>query len=181
MSRIGKLPVKISAGLKVALKDNNRVVHVEGPVGKLSHVIPEGISVKVEKDILTLDRDDKVEGAAALHGLTRTLVNNMMVGCHTGFTRELDIVGVGYRAATKGSTLQLTLGFSHTIDYEMPKGITVKVDKNTRVIINGADKVLVGMVAAKVRSFRPPEPYQGKGVKYSDEKIVRKQGKTAGK
>ena len=178
MSRVGKTPVKILQGIKVEVKDG--VVKVEGPKGKLSHRLPEGIEVKLESGTLQIVRNDSVSNAGALHGLTRTLVHNMVHGAHTGFTKELDIVGVGYRAAAKGNTLSLTLGYSHSIDYELPQGITAKVENNTRVVVNGADKVLVGMVAAKIRSFKEPEPYQGKGVKYVDEHIIRKQGKAAG-
>lgn len=178
MSRVGKTPVKILQGIKVDVTDG--VVKVEGPKGKLSHRLPEGVEVKIENGVLQVTRNDSVSNAGALHGLTRTLVHNMVHGAHTGFTKELDIVGVGYRAATKGNTLTLTLGYSHTIDYDLPQGIAAKVENNTRVVVSGADKVLVGMVAAKIRSFKEPEPYQGKGVKYVDEHIIRKQGKAAG-
>lgn len=179
MSRVGKTPVKILQGIKVDVKDG--VVKVEGPKGKLSHRLPDGIEVKIENGVLQVLRNDAVaSNAGALQGLTRTLVHNMVHGTHTGFTKELDIVGVGYRAATKGNTLTLTLGYSHSIDYELPQGIVAKVENNTRVVVSGADKVLVGMVAAKIRSFKEPEPYQGKGVKYVDEHIIRKQGKAAG-
>ena len=178
MSRVGKVPVKVQQGVKVDIKDG--VVKVEGPKGKLSHKLPRGITAKLEDGVITIVRDDSVGGASALHGLTRTLVHNMVHGVHVGFSRELDIVGVGYRAAIKGNILSMTLGFSHPVDYELPAGITGKVDTNTHVTVTGADKMLVGMVAAKIRSFRAPEPYQGKGIKYSDEKIIRKQGKAAG-
>ncbi|NBT36245.1 MAG: 50S ribosomal protein L6 [Betaproteobacteria bacterium] len=178
MSRVGKAPVRIGQGVKVEVKDS--LVKVEGPKGKLSHKVPAGITVKVEAGQVVVDRDEKVENAAALHGLTRTLISNMVHGVATGFTRELDIVGVGYRAATKGNTLNLTLGYSHPIDYELPAGVTAKVENNTHLVLNSADKILLGMVAAKIRSFKEPEPYQGKGIKYSDEHIIRKQGKAAG-
>jgi large subunit ribosomal protein L6 len=178
MSRVGKTPVKIHQGVKVEIKDG--LVKVEGPKGKLSHKLPRGITAKVDSGSLLLVRDDKVPNAAALHGLTRTLVHNMVHGVHTGFNRELDIVGVGYRAAVKGTTLSMTLGYSHPVDYQLPTGITAKVDNNTHITLSGADKMLVGMVAAKIRSFKEPEPYQGKGIKYSDEHIIRKQGKAAG-
>ncbi|MCM2322049.1 MAG: 50S ribosomal protein L6 [Oligoflexia bacterium] len=179
MSRVGKTPVKILQGVKVEVKDG--VVKVEGPKGKLSHVIPRGVIAKVEAGSIVLTRDDKlVVNAAALHGLTRTVLHNMVHGVHTGFTRELDIVGVGYRAAVKGNTLSMTLGYSHPVDYQLPAGVTAKVENNTHVVLTGADKMLVGLVAAKVRSFKEPEPYQGKGIKYTDEHIIRKQGKAAG-
>lgn len=178
MSRVGKVPVKVLQGVKVDIKDG--LVKVEGPKGKLSHKLPEGVSAKVDSGQILITRDEKNPNAPALHGLTRTLVNNMIVGCHSGFSKELDIVGVGYRAATKGTVLSLTVGYSHPIDYQLPAGITAKVENNTRVIVSGADKILVGMVAAKIRSFKEPEPYQGKGIKYVDEHIIRKQGKAAG-
>src|SRR5690606_21066561 len=149
--------------------------------GKLSHKIPRGVTAKIDKDHIVVERQESVTPkAAALHGLTRTLISNMVHGAATGFTKELDIVGVGYRAAAKGQTLTLNIGYSHQIDYELPAGITAKVDGNTHVTVSGADKMLVGMVAAKIRGFKPPEPYQGKGIKYTNEHIIRKQGKAAG-
>lgn len=179
MSRVGKVPVKILQGVKVDLKDG--LIKVEGPKGKLSHKLARGVVVKIESGSVVITRDDSiVNNGGALHGLTRTLIHNMVHGAHVGFTKELDIVGVGYRAAMKGSTLTLTLGYSHPIDYELPTGITAKVENNTHIVLTGADKILVGMVAAKIRSFKEPEPYQGKGIKYTDEHIVRKQGKAAG-
>jgi large subunit ribosomal protein L6 len=179
MSRVGKVPVKVLQGVKVDIKDG--LVKVEGPKGKLSHQLPRGVSAKLEDGSILISRDEKLSNnASALHGLTRTLVHNMVHGAHAGFTRELDIVGVGYRAAVKGQTLTLTLGYSHPVDYVLPTGITAKVENNTHIVLNGADKMLVGMVAAKIRSFKEPEPYQGKGIKYMDEHIIRKQGKAAG-
>ena len=179
MSRVGKVPVKIAQGVKVDVKDG--LIKVDGPKGKLSHVLPLGVGVKIENGAITVTRDESISNkAAALHGLTRTLIHNMVHGAHVGFTRELDIVGVGYRAAVKGSVLSMTLGYSHPVEYQLPAGIAAKVENNTHIVLTGADKMLVGMVAAKVRSFREPEPYQGKGVKYMDEKIIRKQGKAAG-
>jgi large subunit ribosomal protein L6 len=178
MSRVGKSPVKIGTGVKVEVKDG--VVKVEGPKGKLSQKLPSGIKAKVDAGQVVLERDDKVEGAPALHGLSRSLINNMVTGVSTGFTRELDIVGVGYRASTKGQVLTLNVGYSHQIDYTVPTGITVKVENNTHVVLNGADKMLLGETAAKIRSFKKPEPYQGKGIKYTNEHIVRKEGKAAG-
>lgn len=178
MSRVGKVPVKIHSGVKVDIKDG--LVKVEGPKGKLSHKLPKGVSAKIENGSVLVARDEKVINSAALFGLTRTLIHNMVHGVHTGFTKELDIVGVGFRAAVKGNHLTLTLGYSHPVEYDLPTGVTAKVENNTHVVVSGADKVLVGMVAAKIRSFREPEPYQGKGIKYTDEHIVRKQGKAAG-
>jgi len=179
MSRVGKVPVKLQTGVKVEIKDGT--IKVEGPKGKLSHQLARGVSAKVENGAVLVTRDEKVTAkAASLHGLTRTLVHNMVHGVATGFTRELDIVGVGYRAAVKGNVLSMTLGYSHPVDYELPTGITAKVENNTHIVLTGADKMLVGMVAAKIRSFKKPEPYQGKGIKYTDEHIIRKQGKAAG-
>jgi large subunit ribosomal protein L6 len=179
MSRVGKVPVKVLQGVKVDLKED--LIKVEGPKGKLSHQIPKGVLVRLENGSLLVTREENASNqVAALHGLTRTLIHNMVHGAHVGFTRELDIVGVGYRAAVKGTTLTLTLGYSHPVEYEMPAGISVKVEGNTHIVLNGADKMLVGMVAAKIRSFKEPEPYQGKGVKYMNEHIIRKQGKAAG-
>lgn len=179
MSRVGKVPVKIQPGVKVELKDG--IIKVEGPKGKLSHKLARGVLAKIENGAVLVSKDDKLaNNTAALHGLTRTLINNMVMGVHTGFTRELDVVGVGYKAAIKGSVLSLLVGYSHPIDYTLPAGITAKVENNTRIVLNGADKTLVGMVAAKIRLFKKPEPYQGKGIKYVDEHIIRKQGKAAG-
>jgi large subunit ribosomal protein L6 len=178
MSRVGKVPVKILQGVKVDIKDS--LIKVEGPKGKLQHTLPKGVSAKVDAGAVVISRDDTVLNAPALHGLTRTLVHNMVHGVHTGFSKELEVVGVGYRAATKGQVLTLTVGYSHPVDYELPQGVTAKVEANTKVVVTGADKILVGMVAAKIRGFKKPEPYQGKGIKYADEHIVRKQGKAAG-
>jgi large subunit ribosomal protein L6 len=179
MSRVGKVPVKIQAGVKVEIKDSS--IKVEGPKGKLSHIIPRGVSAKVVDGSIIVSRHEEIaNNAAALHGLTRTLIHNMVHGAAVGFSKELDVVGVGYRAAVKGTTLSMTLGYSHPVDYQLPVGITAKVDANTHITVSGPDKTLVGMVAAKIRSFRAPEPYQGKGIKYTSEHIVRKQGKAAG-
>lgn len=179
MSRVGKAPIKIQPGVKVNIKDGS--VFVEGPKGKLSTHVPEGITVKVDGPNVLVTRDKKDDkGAASKHGVVRTLVSNMIHGCATGFSKHMDIVGVGYRAAMKGKVLSLTIGYSHPVDYELPAGITAVVENNTHLVISGADKVLVGMTAAKIRSFKAPEPYQGKGVKYTDERIVRKVGKAAG-
>lgn len=179
MSRVGKMPVKIQQGVKVDVKDG--VIKVEGPKGKLSHKLARGVAAKIENGALLVTRDEKLAtNAAALHGLTRTLIHNMVHGVHTGFNKELDVVGVGYRAAVKGQMLTLTLGYSHPVDFELPAGITAKVENNTHIVVSGADKMLVGLVAAKIRAFKEPEPYQGKGIKYTDEHIIRKQGKAAG-
>lgn len=178
MSRVGKQPIKVPAGVKVEQRDGN--IKVEGPKGKLAHKLPEGVSVKVENGVITVTNPGTATNGASLHGLTRTLLSNMVHGVSQGFSRELEIVGVGYRAQTKGNILNLTLGYSHPVDYKLPEGIQAKVDANTKITVTGADKMLVGLVAAKIRSFKEPEPYQGKGIKYSDEVIIRKQGKAAG-
>lgn len=179
MSRVGKSPVKVAAGVKVAI--NGADIKVEGPKGKLSYKLPRGISAKLDKDVIVVERHENlVPNASALHGLSRTLVANMVHGVSQGFTKELDIVGVGYRAAMKGQVLSMTVGYSHPVDYTLPAGITGKVENNTHVVLTGADKQLVGEVAAKIRSFKKPEPYQGKGIKYSNEVIIRKEGKAAG-
>jgi large subunit ribosomal protein L6 len=179
MSRVGKVPVKIPSGVKVDIKDG--LVKVEGPKGKLSHKVPRGVTAKIADGSILVTRDEEIaNNASALQGLTRTLIHNMVHGASVGFTKELDIVGVGYRAAVKGTTLSMTLGFSHPVDFQLPAGITAKVENNTHLVVSGFDKELLGLVAAKIRGFKPPEPYQGKGIKYTDEKIVRKQGKAAG-
>ncbi len=178
MSRVGKLPIKVPAGVKVAVQGTKVVV--EGPKGKLNYECPTAITLKVSPGLIEVTRTEDDSTSASLHGLVRTLVGNMVHGVSQGFSRELDIVGVGYRAAAKGNVLTLNVGFSHPIDFKLPDGITARVDNNTKVSISGADKMLVGLVAAKVRGFKKPEPYQGKGIKYSDEVIQRKQGKAAG-
>ena len=179
MSRVGKTPVKIHQGVKVDIKDG--LVKVEGPKGKLSHQLPRGVMATIDNGSVLVTCDVKqAPNASALHGLNRSLIHNMVHGVHTGFTRELDVVGVGYRAAVKGNMLTLTVGYSHPVDYELPTGISAKVENNTHIVVSGSDKMLVGLVAAKIRGFKEPEPYQGKGIKYSDEHIVRKQGKAAG-
>lgn len=176
MSRIGKLPVAIPSGVKISLDGNNMTV--SGPMGTLSQVLHERMSIAVETDQITVTRptDDKPD--CALHGLTRSLINNMVIGVTTGFQKNLEINGVGYRAEINGKTLTLSLGYSHPVVYELPEGISVEVEKQTKLAVKGIDKQLVGSAAAKIRSFRQPEPYKGKGIKYADEHIVRKAGKT---
>ena len=178
MSRIGKQSIKIPAGVKISNKDN--VFNFEGPKGKLSQSIPNGIKLKIEGDHILVTRDDSVEGAPALHGLTRTLVSNSVHGVHAGYTKGLEINGVGYRASVQGQTLNMTLGFSHPVAYQRPVGITAKVDANTKITLSGADKKIVGEVAAQIRGLKPVEPYQGKGIRYAGEHVIRKAGKAAG-
>jgi large subunit ribosomal protein L6 len=179
MSRIGKLPIEIPSGVKITL--DNLLVKVEGPKGTLSRPIMEGISIVEDNKQLLVTRSDDEPKSRSFHGLTRSLVNNMVVGVTKGFETVLDITGVGYRAEVKGDILTLSLGYSHPINFALPAGISVEVEKMTKVFVRGADKELVGQTAAKIRSFRPPEPYKGKGIKYSDEKILRKAGKTGKK
>ena len=178
MSRIGKLPVAIPAGVKVSL-DGNKMT-VQGPKGSLTQELHERMSIAVETERIIVSRPTEDKKDCALHGLTRALINNMVVGVTAGFSKELQINGVGYRAELSGKVLTLSLGFSHPVVYPLPEGIAVVVEKQTKLTINGIDKQLVGSAAAKIRSFREPEPYKGKGIKYADEHIVRKAGK-AGK
>ena len=179
MSRIGKQPIELPAGVKVAIDNQN--VTVTGPKGVLSRTILEYVSIDLADKTLTVNRaDDSIKSRAA-HGLTRTLVNNMVTGVTKGFERALEINGVGYRAELKGEVLNLSLGYSHPINFPLPNGITVEVDKMTKLLVKGIDKELVGQTAAKIREFRSPEPYKGKGVKYADETILRKAGKTGKK
>lgn len=176
MSRIGKLPIAIPSGVKVSLSGNE--ISVQGAKGSLKQLLPERVIIAVEAEQIVVSRPSDSKQDCALHGLSRSLINNMVVGVSDGFTRELQINGVGYRAELSGAVLTLSLGFSHPVIYEIPKGIEIEVEKQTRVIIKGIDKQLVGSVAAKIRSFRQPEPYKGKGVKYAEERILRKAGKT---
>jgi large subunit ribosomal protein L6 len=179
MSRIGKLPIEIPQGVKISLDDS--VIKAEGPKGALSRRIMEGVAVEVsDKQIVVKRADDSIKSRSA-HGLTRTLINNMVTGVTKGFQTSLDITGVGYRAEAKGEVLNLSLGYSHPINFPLPKGIVVEVEKMTKVLVKGIDKELVGQTAAKIRSFRGPEPYKGKGIRYSDETILRKAGKTGKK
>lgn len=179
MSRIGKRPIEIPQGVKVSIQ--NSLVKVEGPKGSLTRTIAEGVAVEVkEKNIVVTRPNDDIK-SRSLHGLTRTIINNMIIGVTKGFETTLDITGVGYRAEAKGTVLNLSLGYSHPINFPLPKGINVEVDKMTRIVVKGIDKELVGQTAAKIREFRGPEPYKGKGIRYSDETILRKAGKTGKK
>jgi large subunit ribosomal protein L6 len=178
MSRVGKEPIAIPSGVEVTL-EGRRVV-VKGPNGELAHQAPEAITVSRDGDALVVTRPDDERENRALHGLTRSLVNNMVVGVSQGFSRELEIVGVGYRAQAQGpSKLELQVGFSHPVRFEAPEGVTFEVPQPTRIVVRGADKQLVGQVAADVRKCRPPEPYKGKGIRYVDEHVQRKAGKSA--
>ncbi len=175
MSRIGKQPIGIPSGVTVNVA--NGEVQVKGPKGQLTGAIPAGITGKVEGDQLVFERSNDTKPNRANHGLARALANNMVVGCTDGFTKRLEIEGVGYRADVQGKVLNLLLGFSHPVAMPIPEGLKVAVDGNTKVSIEGADKQVVGQFAADVRALRPPEPYKGKGVRYDDEHIRRKVGK----
>ncbi len=177
MSRTGKQPVAVPDKVKINL-DNDQI-RVEGPLGKLSQSMHEEITVELkDKEVLVTRKNDEPK-SRALHGLMRSLINNMVLGVSQGFKKELDIQGVGYRAEVKGKVLNLNLGFSHPVEFPIPDGIQVKVDKQTHVEITGYDKVQVGQTAADIRKIRPPEPYKGKGVRYSNEVVLRKTGKSA--
>lgn len=179
MSRIGKKPIAIPSGVKVALAGN--IINVQGPNGKLSREVTTGINVVIEASQILVQQNPDAPDAGARQGLTRTLIANMVEGVTKGFSRVLEINGVGYRADIRGSVLNLALGYSHPIDYALPQGIAVEVEKQTKITVKGIDKELVGATAAKIRSFRGPEPYKGKGIKYAEERIVRKAGKTGKK
>jgi large subunit ribosomal protein L6 len=178
MSRIGRKPVQIPKGVQVSISGDT--ISAKGPKGTLKLHRHDAVTVKEEKGELVFERagDDKPQRAA--HGLMRALVNNMLTGVTQGFTRQLEINGVGYKAEIKGGTIVLSLGYSHPVEYKLPEGVTAKVDKNL-LILAGIDKEQLGAAASKIRSFRPPEPYKGKGIKYVEETILRKAGKTAGK
>ncbi len=173
MSRVGKKPIPLPKGVKVAIGDQ---LKVEGPKGKLTVPIPAGIRVVETDGRLELVRDG--DQFAALHGLTRALAANAVQGVSSGFTKELDIVGIGYRADVKGRVATFTLGYSHPIEYLLPEGIEVKIDKQTHIVVSGYDLQVVGQVAANMRSLRPPDPYKNKGVRYTGEALRKKVGKT---
>jgi large subunit ribosomal protein L6 len=178
MSRIGKKPIPIPQGVKIQI-DGARV-SAEGPKGKLSQPVPAGLKASVDNGILHIARDNEERHVRALHGLTRSLVANMVTGVKDGFERKLDIVGIGYRAQLQGRNIQLALGYSHPVIFGLPEGITAEIDKQVAITLKGADKALLGETAAKLRSLRKPDPYKGKGVKYAEEVIRRKVGKKAG-
>jgi large subunit ribosomal protein L6 len=180
MSRIGKNPVSFDSKVNVTITPKNEVI-VKGAKTSMTVSMRPEIQAKVEAGQVVLTRKNDAKETKALHGLYRSLVKNAVVGVTEGFTRSLTLQGVGYRASVSGQKLELSLGFSHPVIFDVPKGIEIKVDKQTTVLVTGADKALVGQVAAKIRGFRPPEPYLGKGVRYTDEVIRRKEGKSAGK
>ena len=179
MSRIGKAPIPVPGGVTVSL--NGLDVSVKGPKGQLSRTLPEGVTVAQDGNTLVVSPSSDSRRSRERHGLCRTLVANMVEGVSQGFTRKLEIVGVGYRAAVQGKKLVVSAGYSHQVEMVPPDGVTFAVDGNTTVLVSGADKELVGNEAAKVRAIRPPEPYKGKGIKYEGERILRKAGKTGKK
>ena len=179
MSRIGKAPIEVPNGVEVSIA--GRTVSVKGPKGQLSREIPGEIIVRKEENTILVERPNDERTNRSLHGLSRTLVANMVTGVTEGFAKELEIVGVGYRAEAQGQNLRLALGFSHPVVVAAPEGISFEVPVQTRVIVKGIDKELVGQVAANIRSIRKPEPYKGKGVRYLGERILSKAGKTGKK
>ena len=177
MSRIGKAPIPVPSGVDITV--NDRRVTVKGPKGSLDRELPGTITVRQEGDILLVERPDDERQTRAMHGLVRSLVNNMVVGVTDGFTKELEIIGVGYRATAKGAdALDLALGFSHPVTVKAPEGVTFEVPSPNRIAVKGSNKELVGQVAADIRKLRKPEPYKGKGVRYLGEHVVRKAGKS---
>ena len=180
MSRIGRAPIAVPAGVEVSIADNN-VVTVKGPKGTLVEQFHPNMTITLADGVITVTRPNDLKENRALHGLTRTLVSNMIVGVTEGYKKTLDVNGVGYRVVLEGGKLVMNLGFSHQVIMEAPEGITIEVPNQNQIVISGYDKQLVGQFAAKVREKRPPEPYKGKGIKYSDEVIRRKVGKTGAK
>jgi len=176
MSRIGKQPIAIPPKVKVEVKGQR--VSVEGPKGKLNWELPRRTSLRVDNGKVVVSRQGDDAQAKALHGLSRALVNNMVKGVSEGFVKKLEIQGVGFKAAVQGKSVSLSLGYSHPVVYPIPDQIKVTVEENTKLTIEGPDRQSVGQVAAEIRSFYPPEPYKGKGVRYSDERVIRKEGKT---
>ncbi len=177
MSRIGNMPIEIPEGVDVKVSPEN-LVEVKGNLGTLSQQIDQDLEIKMEDGTIIIERPSESKKHKSMHGLYRTLVGNMIEGVTSGYSKELEIIGTGYRAAKNGKTLSLTLGFSHPLDLEDPEGIEVEVPNTNTIIIKGIDKQAVGQYAAKIRSYRQPEPYKGKGIRYKDEYVVRKVGKT---
>ncbi len=179
MSRIGKRPVDIPGGVTVALKD--RSMKVKGPKGELEKILPPEMSIQVDAQVVTVTRPSDASRHRALHGLTRSLINNMVIGVTDGFAKELEIRGVGYKAEPVNGGIRLVVGYSHPVEYKSPKGITISVDGGTKLKVEGIDKEVVGQVAAELRRVRPPEPYKGKGIRYVGEHVRAKAGKTGAK
>ena len=180
MSRIGRKPIVVPAGVEVTVDDKN-VVTVKGPKGQLSEEISKLIKVEIGEGEVHVTRDSDAREERSQHGLARTLINNMVVGVTQGFEKKLQLVGVGYKAEKKGKVLVMSLGYSHPVEMEDPEGITTECPSATEIVVKGADKAVVGNYAANIRAWRKPEPYKGKGIKYADEVIRRKEGKAGGK
>jgi len=180
MSRIGLKPVELPAGVEVIV-DGNNLVTVKGPKGELTEQLSNLVNITVDGAVVTVSRDSDAKAYREQHGLARTLINNMVVGVTQGYEKKLELVGVGYKVEKKGKVLVLNLGYSHPIEMEDPEGITTEAPSNTEVIVKGCDKALVGNYAAKIRQWRKPEPYKGKGIRYAGEVIRRKEGKTGAK
>ena len=179
MSRIGRMPIAVPAGVTVDIAENNKVT-VKGPKGTLERVLPAEMDIKLEADVITVSRPNDLKKMKSLHGLTRTLIHNMIIGVTEGYVKDLEVNGIGYRAQKQGNKLVLALGYSHPVEMVDPEGIEVKVDGN-KISVVGIDKEKVGQYAAEIREKRAPEPYKGKGIKYVDETIRRKVGKTGKK
>lgn len=179
MSRIGKMPITVPAGVTVTIEDNH--VTVKGPKGELTRQINKNMKLTMDNGVITVERPDDEKESRSLHGLSRTLINNMIIGVTQGFSKTLEINGVGYRAAKQGQNINFTLGFSHPVVKEPPAGITFEVPASNKIVVSGADKEVVGAVAADIRTLRPPEPYKGKGIRYEGEHVRRKIGKAGAK
>jgi large subunit ribosomal protein L6 len=177
MSRIGKTPITLPEKVKIILTEDG-IITAEGPKGNLSWQLPKTITLRLEANIIIIERDNETRSTCALHGLTRALVNNMVLGVSQGFKKDLEIQGVGFRCAVKGDFLDLSIGYSHPILFKIPKEVKLTVTDNTKISIEGIDKHLVGQVAADIRAYYPPEPYKGKGIRYAGEQVRRKEGKT---
>ena len=180
MSRIGRMPIAVPAGVTVDIAENNKVT-VKGPKGTLERVLPAEMTIKLENDEIVVTRPNDLKKMKSLHGLTRSLLNNMVIGVTEGYQKELEVNGVGYRAQKKGKVLTLSLGYSRPVEMEDPDGVEVEVEGQNKIIVKGIDKEKVGQYAAEIREKRAPEPYKGKGIKYADEVIRRKVGKTGKK
>jgi large subunit ribosomal protein L6 len=178
MSRIGKRPIPIPEGVTVAVE--GQTVRAQGPKGKLAQAVPAGVSVAITDNRVVVSRASDHRTVRALHGLTRSLVSNMLTGVKTGFERKLEIVGIGYRAQLQGKNLQLALGYSHPVIFPLPEGISADIDKQTSITLRGSDKAVLGQTAAKLRALRKPDPYKGKGIRYAGEVVRKKVGKKAG-
>jgi len=176
MSRVGKKPIEIPAGVTVTL--NNHTVTVKGPKGELTRSFSPDIAINIEENVITITRPSDMKEHRALHGTTRAVIANMIEGVSTGFTRGLELIGVGYRAQKQGNKLVLNVGYSHPVEIEAEAGLEIEVPANTKIIIKGTDKERVGALAANIRGVRPPEPYKGKGIRYEGENVRRKEGKT---